>query len=318
MKLLNKKFFSLIVILWLLSPMTLQAQDRAGRVKLEVLKAVVKIELPPNAKGFTPVGTGFIVSREILIMGIRTRKTFLVTNKHILGDWNVADGDIKNYYDWINVYLYRRNASSGLYYKPMKIALKKKNGEIIHKVKIHPEPKIDIGIIELDLSPSQNIDLTGFDVTYLLPFNKITAWLTGIGDQVFALGYPFGITSLKNDYPIAKSGYLASLPGQEFVVNSRCENRKKQIVSVRITGKILVIDGLIVGGNSGGPVIMPIETKISRDPKTNQLQFASMATKNFVIGIVSSILGPSGLSIAYSSDYVIDLIELYLNDEKVK
>jgi hypothetical protein len=42
------------------------------------------------------------------------------------------------------------------------------------------------------------------------------------------------------------------------------------------------------------------------------------ATKNFVIGIVSAVLGPSGVNLAYSSDYVRDLIELYVADENAK
>lgn len=132
------------------------------------------------------------------------------------------------------------------------------------------------------------------------------------------MGYPLGITSLKNNYPIAKSGYLASLPGEEFVVNFPVMNRKDERVSARIQGKILAIDGLIVGGNSGGPVVLPIESKVRHDPKTKQLQFATEATKNFVIGIVSSILGASGVNIAYSSDYVRDLIELYVAHESPK
>jgi hypothetical protein len=299
---------------------TLQAEDQPGRVHPELLKAVVKIELPPNDKGFTPTGTGFLVSREATMRGVTTRKTFLVTNKHILGDWNVADGDIVSYNDWINVYFYRTTATSGLFYKPLKIFLKGKDGKAIHKVRIHGNPTIDIAIIALDeeLSPSNNIDLVAFDISYLLSFDKITTWLTGLGDQVFAMGYPLGITSLKNNYPIAKSGYLASLPGKEFVVNFPVVNRNNERVNARIEGMILAIDGLIVGGNSGGPVVLPVETKIRRDPKTKQLQFATEATKNYVIGIVSSVLGPSGVNIAYSSDYIKDLIELYVADDNTK
>ena len=320
MRYMNKKSLLIVITIWLSSTTTLQAQDQPGRVQPELLKAVVKIELPPNDKGFTPTGTGFLVSREATIGGATTRKTFLVTNKHVLGDWNAADGDIVSYNDWINVYFYRTTATSGLYYKPLKIFLKDKDSKAIHKIRIHGNPTIDIALIALDeeLSPSNNIDLVSFDVSYLLPFNKITTWFTGLGDQVFAMGYPLGITSLKNNYPIAKSGYLASLPGEEFVVNFPVVNRKNERVSARIEGKILAIDGLIVGGNSGGPVVLPIETKVRRDPKTKQLQFGTEATKSFVIGTVSSVLGPSGVNIAYSSDYVQDLIELYVADGNAK
>jgi hypothetical protein len=128
--------------------------------------------------------------------------------------------------------------------------------------------------LDEELSPSNNIDLFSFDVSYLLPFGKITTIFTGLGDQVFAMGYPLGITSLKNNYPIAKSGYLASLPGEEFEINAPVVNRKNERVNARIEGKMLAIDRLIVGGNSGGPVVLPIEIKVRRDPKTKQVEFA--------------------------------------------
>ena len=79
-----------------------------------------------------------------------------------------------------------------------------------------------------------------------------------------ALGYPLGITSIRNNYPVAKSGYLASVPGDEIALNISARNRSNRIANVRIEGKLLLIDGLIVGGNSGGPVILPYETKTRR------------------------------------------------------
>jgi len=133
MKHINKKLLLIVMTLWLSSTVTLQAQDQPGRVQPELLKAVVKIESPPNDKGFTLTGTGFLVSREATIKGATTRKIFLVTNKHVLGDWNAADGDIVSYNDWINVYFYRTTAMSGLYYKPLKLFLKNKDDKAIHR-----------------------------------------------------------------------------------------------------------------------------------------------------------------------------------------
>jgi len=316
----NRKLFSLAIIFLLSFTITLQAREQPGRVKTEILKAVVRIELPPGENGFTPIGTGFLVSREVAIEGTLTRKTFLVTNKHILGDWNAADGNIADYHDWINVYLYRTTAASGLYHKPLKIILKDKDGKPLRKVKIHPNPVIDVGIIALDeeLSPSNDIDLVSFDVDDLLPFNGISTWFAGIGDQVFVMGYPLGMSSLQNNYPIVKPGYIASPPGEEFVVNYPCKNRKNELVNTRIAGRILAVDGLIAAGNSGGPVVLPVETKTLRDPKINQLRRSSEATKTFVIGVVSSVLGHSGVNIAYSSDYILFLIEQYVTDQNAK
>lgn len=126
----------------------------------------------------------------------------------------------------------------------------------------------------------------------------------GLGSQVFALGYPAGVSSLKNNYPLAKTGYLASLPGEEFEI---------QLVppTNHFSGKVYLVDGLIVGGNSGGPVILPSTLKfLSR--KDGQLSWLTNPTENYVIGLVSQTV-QGGLSLVYSSDYIRDAIEIFEN-----
>jgi S1-C subfamily serine protease len=134
-------------------------------------------------------------------------------------------------------------------------------------------------------------------------------WQTTIGDDVIALGYPLGIRSLRNDYPIAKVGYLASQPGEEVSIPFPVINRANETTEQTINGKFLVVDGLIVPGNSGGPVVLVGGTRISRNPQTGSLQYLTEPVKNMVIGVVSCLLGPSGLSVVVSSDYVIDLMD---------
>ena len=72
-----------------------------------------------------------------------------------------------------------------------------------------------------------------------------------------------------------------------------------------------MVDGLLVPGNSGGPVIMPSEMVTRRNPNTGGLEFASKETQNSVIGIMSMTLNDTGLSIVYSSDYIVELIHLF-------
>lgn len=294
-----------------------QAQGEPGRVKQDLLKAVVKILLPSDQSGQRLVGTGFLVSKEITRNGHAFRRTFLVTNKHILGDWNIADGDITRY-NKIEVFFYRTATTSGRSYEPMEINLTDQNWKLKGKVQLHPNAKIDLAIIALDeeLTPSNRIDLVSFDFSYLLPFDKIIPSYTGLGDQVFAIGYPMGITSLRNNYPIAKSGYLASLPGTELVVETNSKNRKQENVKTKIEGKIILLDGLIVGGNSGSPVIVPAEIKSRVDPQTGSLQWTKEPTKNLVIGIVSSAW--PGLAVVYSSDYILELIDLHQKEANEK
>jgi hypothetical protein len=192
---------------------------------------------------------------------------------------------------------------------------------IENRIEIATEQSVDIAIVSLN-----NLQVTvnsptisnnpfaynSFDPSYFVRFDQITSHLVGIGDQVYALGYPMGIASLRTSHPIAKSGYIATEPGKQFTLEIPCQSRSNTLVNSRIDGKLLVVDGLIVPGNSGGPVILPSELKVRREPDSNQLQFADKQTQNYVIGIVSMGLGASGLTLVYSSDYILELIENFV------
>lgn len=300
-----------ILISYCLQLLNVAAQEEPGRVHEKLLKAIVKIKTPLNQNG-----TGFLISKEVVVSKDTSRVIFLVTNKHVIGDWNPADANIKNYHNDVEVYFYSKNPL--LPYTPTKVALMDSVGNPKkYKFLLHPKPEIDVVIINIgeDISKSNKIDLWSFDSDYLLPFDRIKIWQTGLGDQVFTLGYPLGITSLKNNYPIVKSGYVASVPGEEFSIDVPALNRQNRKTQTRLQGKILLVDGLIVGGNSGGPVILPSELLIKRDPKTNQILFGSKMIKNYIIGIVSISLGHSGLTVCFSSDYISELIDLYLKSK---
>lgn len=310
-----------ICTILLLFAETLFAQDDPGRIKEQLLKAVVQIKTPLHRRDKPHTATGFLVSKKIFRNGTWGRINFLVTNKHVLGDYNFADSEIRNYHSWIDVTLYRTHETDGKLYKDTRIDLKDESGELKkHKIKVHKDPKVDVAIVELgeELSAVHKVDLVAFDMSYLLDFAMITNWHTGLGDQVFAMGYPFGVTSLKNNYPVAKAGYLASFPGEDLAFDLPAKDRQNNRVITRLQGKILLIDGLIVGGNSGGPVILPSGIKIRLNPETGAFEYTKESIKNFVIGIVSGTLGPSGLSIAFSSDYIDELIDLYLKEADAK
>ncbi len=289
---------------------TLEAQEMPGKVKENILRAVVKIEIPNNKTGKQPNGTGFLVSQPLKdTPGLR--QFFLVTNKHVVGDWNLADGNIVSFFPKIVLFLYTKGkAGSNLFLKKT-VNLLDPLGKVSNKLKLHPDPKIDIAVIDvtIEISTILDIDLVSFDTSFLLKFDKIYEGMhLGIGDQVFALGYPFGITSTHSNLPIAKSGYIASLPGEEFQVEISCQNRAKKKVLTIAEGKLIIVDGLIVGGNSGGPVVLPAEIRFKTDEKSG-FQFTKGPLENLVLGIVSMSISSSGINIIYSSDYILELIE---------
>ncbi len=73
----------------------------------------------------------------------------------------------------------------------------------------------------------------------------------------------------------------------------------------------MLIDGLIVPGNSGSPVILPSGIKTRLNPKTNTFEFTDRTIEDYVIGIVSLGLG-GGLTVTDSSDYIVELIDAEL------
>ena len=163
-----------------------------------------------------------------------------------------------------------------------------------------------------DIREGSDVSVSSFDVSYLLPFDKITSYHFNIGSQVFVLGYPSGITSLRSNYPIAKFGYIASIPGNEFSINTTAPDRTGVKKEVNITGKLLIIDGLIVPGNSGGPVILPSIIKNRINPETKKWEYLTKPTENLVIGVLSGNFGKSGLSIVYCADYIVETIDQLL------
>jgi Trypsin-like peptidase domain len=282
----------------------------AGRVELSVLKSVVKI-VSTFGSGKASIGTGFLASRVVEKATGSERQIYLVTNKHVVSDWDLSDGTISRYSQAIDVYFYRTSDATGAMFKPRTIQISDANGKrISSKLAVHPDSAIDVAVVLLkdELAPDNKIDLASFDKSSFVSFAHCINF-AGVGDQVFALGYPLGISSLTTNLPIAKAGYIASVPGQEFKIDVPTINRAGNRVIANLQGKYLVVDGLIVRGNSGGPVVIPAETKVRIDPQTKQFQLASKPTKNFVVGMVSTALGGSGLTIVVSSDYILELID---------
>jgi len=248
-----------------------------------LLPTVVRIEIP-NAKSDPAVAGGFIV----LTSDDGNGKRFLVTNKHVVGDWNYADGDIQTFHQWIDVFLYRSNDPSGQSYRATRVNLL--NGENrldSTRVFLHPAPRVDLALIDLTdkfQNPQEHVATNAFGPSYLVPFQNIKTQMTDIADEVIALGYPLGIRSLKNNYPIAKIGYIASTPGDEVSIPIKVLNRAGVSVNLTLEGKFLVVDGLIVPGNSGGPVVLMGGTRFRMDPVLHVVEGTTEPIKNFVAG----------------------------------
>ena len=316
---MKRKLWILYTILIGLSHSFAFAQSGEIPIDPKVLPTIVKIETISQLSKKQTSGTGFIVGREVVTGSSTERAYFLVTNKHMVSDWTLPDGSITNFNRFIDVYFYKSSQVDKR--QPTRISLVDQQGNVrTNVIYSHQDNSVDIAVIFINaaLQDLSGINLSAFDVSFLRPFNAITSMYFNIGSQVFVLGYPLGITSLGTNYPIAKFGFIAATPGEEFAIKVKNANRAGNIVEVRFAGKLLIIDGLIVPGNSGGPVLLPSVIKTRINPKSGALEHWTKPSKNQVIGILSGNFGPSGLSYSYSSDYIVEAIDKFLAREGLR
>ena len=179
---------------------------------------------------------------------------YLVTNRHVLANHQKID--------------VRFNAlkSSDLV-KEVSIGLKDNNGNELWVS--HSDPVIDISVVHLNPKWLEEHGLqSSFFANDLHAADRAKMKDLGlsVGDQVFVLGFPMGITGTpQRSYVIARHGCIAR-------------------VSDVLEGatKMFLIDAFVFPGNSGGPVVSAA-TPIA-------LQGTKPQTRAHLIGVVRSYL----------------------------
>lgn len=289
----------IIVTILILFMSELQSQ---GRLDPLVLKCVVNID---------EKGSGFLVRKEIT-SGHGGEKLILITNKHMIGKWSLIEPFQPN--QAITAYLYSNDPNSPV--TPILIPISDKSGNLSPDVIIHPDPKIDIVAINIskEVNGASNLNLMRFDPSFITPIDSIAERAaSGIGDQVFALGYPAGITSKHSNEPIVKTGIISSSLSGDLEVylpyKVKDDKGNDKIIHAKPSGKYFLVDGLIIGGNSGGPVVSPKEAKFR--VKDGRFQHTKGEVDNLILGIVSMGLPGTGISVIYSCDHIFDVLNLH-------
>ena len=288
-----------------------------GQIEATVPKSVVQVNTPPVFKDKTTGrfhpgnGTGLIVGRMSAIGKDPRFVSVLITNKHMIGNWNPVEGKVSRIFDWIELKLYKKQPDPTSPVIVVRVPLKTASGtQDTTRLALHSDDQVDLVAVrfDLDIPPNTDYNVQTLDVGYLVPFDRVKSIPAGLGDMVFALGYPSGITSIDTNRPIAKVGHLAATPGEALAIRTSWDLSNGKTAASIIRGKLFLIDGLIVGGNSGGPVLLPAGGAFGVDPATgvSALRFTK---DNRILGIVSSGWAEAGLAIAYSGDYVLPLID---------
>ena len=258
-----------------------------------ILKSVVEIDTQDQSGQFRVHGTGFMVGRTITRGTNSTKAIFLVTAKHVLSDWTLDKPSNPSLVSSLRVHCYTGDL------KPIEFAINPKAVDPGQFVCFHPDDKVDVAMIVLATSfmPSSNIFY--LDQSMLLGYNG-TNRLGGCSDtnlfqtgvQVFAVGYPYGVASDSENLPLAMPAWVSSTPGKEFATH---------VGTNELRGKIICLGGVVTYGNSGGPVFIP--------PQVIPVSAGLLITEPWVIGICSS--GAPSLSFAYSSDYILQLMDAF-------
>lgn len=233
----------------------------------DLLKTTVLIGVQKE-KEFQPIGTGFLLSFQ--------KKILLLTCKH------VAEKDKDNFTVIFNL------KDGSIASRPLK-ALKEKYN---FNWRFHKDEDIAAIIFGIDISK---------DDLLLVPHDFVENYEDlEIGDDVFFLGYPMGITSQESAYPLTRSG----------------------IISTKFGKGVILIDGNSFPGNSGGPVffkpaIFDLKKKQIgkvRPPKLIGMIFENINYEDVAVSVQTEkprviFSENSALAKAYSVNKIFELLE---------
>ncbi len=215
----------------------------------DYLKSVALIE-KEDGENFQPFATGFVVGfllKDDPDPSKRIYQLFLLTNRHVFQDVDVlwARFDQKNIGET----------------KRFPILLKDDNGI---KWLAHKDSRVDIAMLSINPKTldENNIDW-GFieeeSIAYPEKFEDIGI---ALGDGIFLAGFPMGLSGLRKNYAIVRTGIIARL--DEEIIDSE---------------KAILVDATVFPGNSGGPVFLKPEQLFLNGSKAVQ--------RAFLIGVVS-------------------------------
>jgi S1-C subfamily serine protease len=193
---------------------------------------------------------------------------YLVTNRHVLANHS-------------QVAVRFNPAKTSDLVKEVSIALKDERGNDIWIS--HPNPLIDISVVRLSATwlKEQALQTAFFtNDTNAADKAKLKEIGTAIGDGIFVLGFPMGLTgTAQRSYAIARQGAIAR-------------------ISDALDGgaTTFLIDALVFPGNSGGPVVSTANV--------NAIEGTKSQDRAYLIGVVRAYLPYSDVAISQQTGQV--------------
>jgi hypothetical protein len=254
------------------------------------------------------LGTGFLVSRQI---SDTEAKIFLVSNKHVLND----DPNLRLQANEIKIHLNYREPDGKLIGKTGILPLNQDDGS--KRWREHPLPDVDVIAFDVTQIFVQFPQVERKWATYadLADRQKIEEIDITIGEDIMVIGYPRGFRQGTTNFPLVRSGIIATRIGEPFIdeVEENGTFRRRVV-------RGFLVDGATIPGSSGSPVVL--KPVIGRMVKGNihlgtvpplllgiiaETKYAPVQTERW------DIPSFAGLGLAFDAETIKETIELFFS-----
>ena len=260
------------------------------------------------------LGTGFIVSRTTQKQrGARIVRIFLATNKHVLNEDSGKRKEARKVILHLNV----KTPNGSILGKSVELPLVLKNSSKIWRE--HPDPEVDVLAFDITalykVFGISQIEKMWVDYSVIADKAKLRELDVTIGEEILVIGYPLGLRQESLDYPIVRQGIIATHIGQTFtdyIHESNGSLRKRTL-------RAFLIDGAVIPGSSGSPVILRpmigrfVGDKIEMGGEVPMPLLGIVAETKYAPIPVPRGAIPSfaGLGLAFDAETVKETIELF-------
>lgn len=243
-----------------------------------------------------PLGSGFVVGfspkgAKPLPDGKMPVYKFLVTAQHVIGDR-----------DSIVVRLNRTDKAEFACF-PLTLARQGKNKNV-HVLADRPQ----VDLIALRINDLPGTDPTVFDYSLILDDNLMKTYEVIEGTDVFAVGYLYGYSGNKQNFPVTKFGKIALLTNEEWYHSEPPRNLEEKAYLVEMQN---------VPGLSGAPVML--QSPQFRIDMEGKFQFRKIAP--CILGVIKGLLkspvgGTQGVAAIEPAAHLKELMKSIAGDLK--
>jgi hypothetical protein len=239
-------------------------------LSVELIRATVQLE-QPTPEGKRTVGTGFLVSAPT---PDGKPRVVLVTANHVFANMPGAEMRIG----------YRsQDAQGAWHYRPTPVAIRKDGTELW----THSADR-DVAAIVVQAPPE--FAKAAIPLSWLADGDAFNRFKIGPGDEMMALGYPWGMSANGAGFPILRSGRVASYP----VAPS------KQFPT-------FMLDFTVFPGNSGGPVFLTENTTDAATGQTKQIELVAGLLTQELYGVNNERIG---LGVVTQASFIRDTVAM--------